>query len=87
VNPWFLHLEAEMQREGTDEEPLYFHEKTMFDPTAMHLLEQYRQDRTGSREELHRAVSRTVMDLLDRFLNADEAIQRGEITADDTAPE
>ncbi len=77
----FLHLEASCQRAGTDDEPVYLHEKMMLEPTTAHILAEYQLDGITYRSTLQQALGAQMLDLLTRFLAADRLVQRGEMVA------
>lgn len=87
---WIFSLQKTFQREGTDEPPVYFHEKRQFDPTTLHVLEQYRAvvfrddvPAAQSAEAFERVrfyLGRELHDMVIRFLNAERMVQSGELT-------
>jgi hypothetical protein len=90
---WTLKLEKRFQREGTDDEPLYFYESKKFDPLTVLWVNKVRESMLKSNGVVHpeenvwgnfsSQMSRELTDMVLRFLNADIAVQRGELTASD----
>lgn len=86
-SPWFIHVEKQFQRAGTDDEPVFFHEKMVLEPGVLHLLDAYRtretvQGRNQAVMELEEQLGRQVLSMILRFLDANELVQDGSLTAE-----